>query len=144
MKKLKYKDLELEFEKEASGILADAERDLPEPPKPEPSKIRDSGVRFSRARLEPSAEILESWRSLELRLRELSGEDGAKSSTGYLVRELVSKGKISKETANVILSLSSFRNKVAHTYEEVISHKVSKSFKETVSRVISALERESA
>ncbi|MEX2497369.1 MAG: hypothetical protein WD397_00665 [Wenzhouxiangellaceae bacterium] len=144
MNKLKYKDLELEFEKEARGILADAERDLPDPPKPEPSEVEDHGIRFSLARLEPSTEILESWRHLELKLRELSGGNERKRSTGYLVRELANEGRISKETESVVLSLSSLRNKVAHTDEEVISRAASSSFKDSVARVISALESESA
>lgn len=144
LKKLKYKDLELEFEKEAREILADAERDLPEPSKPEPSEVEDSGIRFSLARPEPSTEIMESWRHLELKLRELSRGSDNKRSTGYLVRLLANEGKISKETESVVLSLSSLRNKVAHTDEEVISHTVSSSFKESVARVISALDSESA
>lgn len=142
LKKLKYKDLELDFEQEARKILAEAERDLPESSKPEPSGGEEPEIRFSLARQEPSTEILESWRHLELKLRELSSGSDNTHSTGYLVRKLASEGKISKETENVVLSLSSLRNKVAHTDEEVISHAVSSSFKESVARVVSALDFE--
>lgn len=140
LKKLKYKDLELEFEKEANKILAEAERELPEPPKPEPVEHEDSGIRFSLRRLEPADEIMKSWRNLELKLREMSGEESSKRSTGYMVRELAKTGAISTEMSKLILELSSLRNKVAHTDEEAISYNASLSFSESVNRVLSALE----
>ena len=139
LKKLKYKDLELEFEKEANKILAEAERDLPEPPKPEPKEVKDSGIRFSRRHLEPATEIMESWRSLEIRLREMSGEESNKRSTGHIIRELSKSGKISDELFRVIMELAALRNRVAHTDEEAISYTVSASFKDSVARVNSTL-----
>ncbi len=141
LKKLKYKDLELEFEKEAQNILAAAERDLPEPIKSEQTEVEDTDIRFShtRLRLDPSAEILGSWRDLELKLRELSSGRG-NLSMGHIVRELAKSGKISSEIANVILELSYFRNKIAHSDEELISHNTSSSFMESVARVLPLLE----
>lgn len=141
LKKLKYKDLELEFEKEAQNILAAAERDLPEPIKPDQAE-EDYDIQFdlTRLRLDPSAEILGSWRDLELKLRELSSEQRSNHSTGHIVRELVKSGKISAEIANVILELSYFRNKIAHSDEELISHNTSSSFMESVARVLPLLE----
>ncbi len=144
LKKLKYKDLELEFEKEANKILAEAERDLPEPPKPEPIEHKDTGIRFSLRRLEPTDEIMKSWRNLELKLREMSGDEISKRSTGQMIRELTKTGAIPVETSRLILELSSLRNKVAHTDEEAISYKVSSSFRESVTRVLSALETSNA
>lgn len=140
LKKLKYKDIELEFEKEANKILADAERDLPEPLKPEQGKKKGPDILFSRSRLDPPVEILESWRNLELKLREISGEPNSRKSVGYIIRELAKSGKISEETSKVVLELSSLRNKVAHTHENAITYKVSSSFTESVSRVLSVLE----
>ena len=62
LKKLKYKDLELEFEREANKILSEAERDLPELPqtqeKSKPVK-KKSRVLFCLSRRDPSIEILE-------------------------------------------------------------------------------------
>ncbi|WP_052027274.1 hypothetical protein [Rheinheimera nanhaiensis] len=142
LKKLKYKDLELEFEKEAQNILAAAERDLPDPIKSEQTEIEDTDIRFShtRLRLDPSAEILGSWRDLELKLRELSSGQRGNLSTGHIVRELAKSGKISSEIANVILELSYLRNKIAHSDEELISHNTSSSFMESVARVLPLLE----
>lgn len=42
------------------------------------------------------------------------------------------------------MELASLRNKVAHTNEEAISYSTSLSFKESVARVVSALESENA
>ena len=140
LKKLKYKDLELEFEKEANKILADVERDLPEPPKPEPKETKKPGILFSRSRQEPAVEIMESWRNIELKLRELSDDPASKKSMGHIIRELFKSGSISEETSKVILELSSLRNRVAHTHEEIITYNVSSSFKESASRIMSVLE----
>lgn len=144
LKKMKYKDLELEFEKEANKILAEAERDLPEPPKPEPIEHEDTGIRFSLRRPEPADEIMRSWRNLELKLREMAGEEKAKRSTGHMIRELTQSGAITVEMSKLILELSSLRNRVAHTDEEAITYKVSSSFRESVTRVLAALESSNA
>tara|TARA_R110002096_G_scaffold434898_1_gene658637 strand:+ start:57 stop:596 length:540 start_codon:yes stop_codon:yes gene_type:complete len=145
LKKLKYKDLELEFEKEARKILAEAERDLPEPPpKPESKKDKDSEIRFSLKRLEPAMEIMESWRNLEIKLCEFYGDSTGSKSIGHMVRELAKSEKLSKELANLIMELASLRNRVAHTNEEVISYNVSSSYKDSITRVISALEASNA
>ncbi|MEH8019351.1 hypothetical protein MN202_19115 [Rheinheimera muenzenbergensis] len=142
LKKLKYKDLELEFEKEAQNILAAAERDLPEPIKPDQAEVKNPDMQYSCAHLhlDPSAEILGAWRDLELKLRELSSEQRGNRSTSHVVRELAKSGKISSETAGVILELSYFRNKIAHSDEELISHNTSSSFMESVARVLPLLE----
>lgn len=141
LKKLKYKDLEIEFEREASKILAEAERDLPAPPSPRPKRSKDEPkMMYSLRTPEPSIEIMESWRNLEIKLRALSGEPASKSSTGQIIRGLQQSGKITSEMAKVILELSSLRNRVAHTEDEAISYKVSSSFSDSVLRVMSILE----
>lgn len=143
LKKLKYKDLEVEFEREANKILSEAERDLPEIPKNLESKseTEDSDVRFSRRRLEPASEILESWRSLELEMRAIAKDKNidAGRSTRSLISGLESNGLISKEIAKVTLDLAALRNKVAHTNEEAITHDVSSAFSNSVQRIKSAM-----
>ena len=143
LKRLKYRDLELEFEKEANKILAEAERDLPEPPKEKPDK-ESSGILFSRVRLEPSTEIMESWRNLELKLRSMLPEGSEKLTTRVLVSELEGSGKICKSTSKLILDLASLRNRVTHTTDEAVSYEVSTAFSGSVKRVISALELKNA
>lgn len=145
LKKLKYKDLEVEFEREANKILSEAERDLPEipeKPKPKPKpEAEDSGIRFSRRRLEPTSEILESWRSLELEIRAIAKDKNIEAglSTRSLISGLESNGLISKEIAKVMLDLAALRNKVAHTDEEAITYDVSSAFSSSVQRVKSAM-----
>jgi hypothetical protein len=146
LKKLKYKDLELEFEKEANRILAEAERDLPEPPE-EPEK-EEKGPRpmFSIKQVEPSIQIIEAWRSLELQLRDLAKSKGIECgrSVRSLINSLYSNGLITEEIMKVILELSALRNKVVHTDEEVITYKSSWAFKYSVNRVRQALEQKNA
>lgn len=140
LKKLKYKDLELEFEREANKLLSEAERDLPEVLEDKKERKRTTDVLFSMSRPEPATEVLESWRNLELNIRDLAKVHNIQGgrSTRSLVDALASNGLISKEASAVILNLAAFRNKVAHTNEEVISYEVSSLFSATVKRVISA------
>jgi len=141
LKRLKYKDLELEFEREANKILSEAERDLPEiQEKPKP-KIEDTGIMYSRRRLDPAIEVIESWRSLELDMRELAKTNNIEigRSIRSLVAELEANNLISKEIARVALDLASLRNKVAHTNERAITYDVSSAFSSSVSRVKSAM-----
>lgn len=140
LRKLKYKDLELEFEKEAIEILAETESELPEIPKQEKVEHEDKGVRFSRRRIEPLDEILNSWTSLELKLREMSGEEISSRGIGHMVRNLTKAGLIPVEMSRLILRLSTLRNRVAHTDQEAINYNVSSPFKEAVDRILTVLE----
>lgn len=148
LKKLKYKDIEVEFEREANKILSEAERDLPEiqeKPKPRP-ETEDSGIRLSRRRLEPTQQILESWHSLELEIRAIAKDKNI--DVGHSIRSLISglesNGLISKEIAKVTLDLAALKNKVTHTDEEIITYDVSAAFSSSVQRVISAMREENA
>ncbi len=138
LKKLKIKDIELEFEREAKNILAEAERDLPEPEKaPEKPQSSNSDIMFSLAPAEPVKEILGAWRELEVLLRSKINEHNFKECK--TVREMVStleEGKvISSETAKTILELAAFRNRVAHSEKEVISNEASSDFLKAIIRV---------
>lgn len=148
LKKLKYKDLEVEFEREANKILSEAERDLPEIPEKPKTKpeAEDSGILFSLRRLEPTSEILESWRSLELEIRAIAKDKNIEAgrSTRSLISGLESNGLISKEIAKVTLDLAALRNKVAHTDEEAITYDVSSAFSSSVQRVKAAMRGENA
>ena len=145
LKKLKYKDLELEFEKEANRILAEAERDLPEPLE-EPEEEKGPRPMFSIKQVEPSTQIIEAWRSLELQLRDLakSKEIECGRSVRSLINALYSNGLITEEIMKVVLELSALRNKVVHTDEEVITYKSSWAFKYSINRVRLALEQKNA
>ena len=141
LKKLKYKDLELEFEREAKNILAEAERDLPEVIEEQKQRQRTTDILFSRSRVEPATEILESWRNLELNIRELAKDHNIQGgrSTRSLINALESNKLITKEVSPIILDLAALRNKVAHTNEEAISYEVSSAFSSSTKRVIAVL-----
>lgn len=143
LKKLKYKDLEMEFEREANKILSEAERDLPEIPEiPEMPKLQDdTRALYSKRRIEPAIVILESWRSLESEMREIANHQNIQAgrSIRSLISELESNGLISKEAAKVSLDLAALRNKVAHASEETITYEVSAAFCSSVERVKSAM-----
>ena len=146
LKKLEYKDLKLEFEREAKTILAEAERDLPEIQEIPKPKKEDSGIRYNRQKLEPVMEILESWRDLEINIRELAKTQNIRvgRSTLSLIKALEANNLISNEVSKVILDLAALRNKVTHTNEEVITYEVSSAFSNSIKRVRSALETERA
>jgi len=144
LKKLKYKDLELEFEREASNILAEAERDLPEISEEPIKEKEEATIMFSRRRAEPSTEILGSWRDLELTIRELAKKHGISpgKSIRSLIKSLESNNLISNEISKITLDLSALRNKVAHSDENIITYNLSNSFSNSVSRVNAALKEE--
>lgn len=140
LKKLKYKDIELEFEREASKILSEAERDLPTLPKGE-QEPRDSDIKFNIARLKPVTEILESWRNLELHLRDTAKSnsiDGGRTIRS-LINELHNNEFISDEAAKITLELAALRNKVTHTDDTNITYVVSSAFSASVERIINAM-----
>ncbi len=144
LKKLKYKDLELEFEKEANKILAEAERDLPELSE---SSTKDSEkvtqAFFSRPTVAPVRQIIESWQDIETRIRILA--EHHKIDTGNSIKSLVQSlqdsNLIPQEAAKIILDLSALRNKVAHADEKVITADLAHTFKASVVRVASTLKQ---
>lgn len=141
LKRLKYKDLELEFEREASKILSEIERDLPEPER-SPNTIAEPGseARFSLVSPEPKDMVLRSWGELEAGIRNIVGHNTyEKISVGSLVRKLADSGKVSNETIRIILDLAALRNRVAHAEPEVVSEEMASAFASSVLRVKAAL-----
>ncbi|MDH0624067.1 hypothetical protein N5E30_20380 [Pseudomonas chengduensis] len=139
LSKLKYKDLELEFEREANKILAEAERDLPEPPATtKPAKIQESDMRYSLRHVDPLMQIMESWRDLELKLRSMLDEDSSYSIRA-IINQLCSLGEISQETSSIILDLAALRNRVAHAKEEAITYEAASAYNDSVRRVMAAM-----
>lgn len=138
LKKLKIKDIELEFEREAKNILAKAERDLPEPNKAlEKPNSSSLDIMYKLAPPEPVKEILGAWRELEILLKSTIQKNNFPECK--TVREMVSvleENKIiSSETARTVLDLATFRNRVAHSDKEVISTEASSDFMKAIDRV---------
>ena len=143
LKKLKYRDLELDFEREANKILAEAERDLPELPEPQKAnKAQESDLLLPNvSRIEPAMQIMESWRDLELKIRNmLGGGSEYGSSIRTLINKLQSSEKISQETVNLLLDLAALRNRVAHAKVDAISYEVASAYSNSAKRVMAALD----
>lgn len=141
LKRLKYKDLELEFEREASKILAEAERDLPEP-ESSPNEVAESrsDISFSLSAPEPTELVLRTWAELEAAIRDLVGQSAyKKTSVRSLVSTLAASGKVSEETIRIILDLAALRNRVSHTESETITAGMAAAYASSVWRVKAVL-----
>lgn len=141
LKRLKYKDLELEFEREASKILAEVERDLPEPKRSDNVEERGPDTpRFSRIATVPTDLVMCSWSELESVIRDLVGISAyEETSVRSLVDLLAKSGRVSDETIRAILDLAALRNRVAHAESEVISAGMAHSYANSVRRVKAGL-----
>nr|CDQ37728.1 hypothetical protein BN993_07290 [Virgibacillus halodenitrificans] len=141
LKRLKYKDLELEFEREASKILAEVERDLPEPERSDSVAERGPDTpMFSLAAAEPTGLVMRSWGELENAIRELVDKSAyEKTSVRSLVDLLAKSGKVREETIRAILDLAALRNRVAHAESEVISADMAQAYASSVRRIKSVL-----
>jgi hypothetical protein len=141
LKRLKYKDLELKFEREASKILAEVERDLPEPERSDNVAEGDPDTpMFSRVAPEPTDLVMRSWSKLEGAIRDLVGKSAyEKASVRSLVDILAKSGKVRDETIRAILDLAALRNRVAHAESEVISSDMANSYANSVRRVEAVL-----
>ncbi|ARM84615.1 hypothetical protein MARSALSMR5_02554 [Marinobacter salarius] len=141
LKRLKYKDLELEFEREASKILAEVERDLPEPERSDGVAERGSDIpMFRLVTPEPTDLVMRSWIELESAIRDLVGKSAyEKVSVRSLVDLLAKAGKVREETIRAILDLAALRNRVAHAESEVISADMAQSYASSVQRVKAVL-----
>lgn len=140
LKRLKYKDLELEFEQEASKILAELERDLPEPACLD--SVADNGpdIMFSRVAPEPTDLVMRSWSELEWAIRDLVGQSAYEAtSVRSLVDRLIQDGKVREETIRAILDLAALRNRVAHVESEAVSADMAQSYASSIRRVKAAL-----
>jgi hypothetical protein len=138
LKKLKIKDIELEFEREAKNILAEAERDLPEPEKaPEKPSSSSTNLMYRLSPPEPVKQILGAWRELEILLKSTIQKNNLPEckTVREMVNTLEGNKIISSETAKTILDLAAFRNRVAHSEKEVISNEASSDFMKATDRV---------
>jgi hypothetical protein len=140
LKKLKYKDLEVEFEKDAINLLATIERDVPytEPPEEEP--IMEDGRLFSMKKLTPSEFVLNEWMKIENEIKFLSERNNIKIQPSDSIRaitdRLLQNGTIDSGISNALLGLSTYRNKVAHAQNEYINEEMSNAFFESANRVL--------
>lgn len=144
LKKLKYKDLEVEFEKDAINLLATIERDVPytEPPEEEPimEYVRENSKQYSVKKLTPSEFVLHEWMKIENEIKFLSERNNIKVQSSDSIRAITDRlllnGIIDSCISNALLELSTYRNKVAHAQNEYINEEMSNAFFESANRVL--------
>ena len=144
LKKLKYKDLEVEFEKDAINLLATIERDVPytEPPEEEPimEYVRENSKQYSVKKVTPSEFVLHEWMKIENEIKFLSERNNIKVQPSDSIRaitdRLLQNGIIDSGISNALLGLSTYRNKVAHAQNEYINEEMSNAFFESANRVL--------
>ena len=144
LKKLKYKDLEVEFEKDAINLLAAIERDVPytEPPEEEPimKHVCESTAQYSVKKFKPSEFVLHEWVKIEKEIKSLSERNNIKLQPSDSIRTIADKllqnGIIDSGISNALLELSTYRNKVAHAHNEYINEEISNAFFESANRVL--------
>ncbi len=144
LKKLKYKDLEVEFEKEAITLRAIIERDIPyiEPPDEKLPKlaVSESQVQFSTKILSPPDSILHEWNRLERAILSLlerhKVDNKLLKSIRSMTNKLWQKKIIDTPTEGALLELNAFRNKIAHAHGSLINDEISSAYFESSKRMI--------
>ena len=144
LKKLKYKDLELEFEKEAINLRATIERDIPyiEPPeeKAVDISVSEPRVKFSIREFTPSEFVLNEWSKIEkeiISLLERCNIDYEPlKSIRAMVGNLRQEGTIDRATEDALLALNAYRNKIAHAHKTLINDDISDAYFDSSKRII--------
>jgi hypothetical protein len=128
---VKWKDLEIEFERDIKQVAKDADLVLPPPPleigvtdqisvgtKADATVSEETTKVAGMAELYPPAAILEAWLDLEVVLRHTAARHSIETTdrkpTLLLARELLDLGKLDKETFRIFEKLRDLRNKVVH------------------------------
>ena len=152
LKKAKYKDLELEFEKDSITILYQTDRDLPQPKEHVDinnniEKLNEN-IRFSKVSIEteldPKQQISEAWNSLEYLINNFSNEPEFKNTPLRLrLKTLKDKQIIIDEVFELTLKLSLLRNRIAHYQNDItISKTTALSFTKAVNSITYQLNSE--
>lgn len=137
-KRVKYKDLEVEFNEEIQKISAEATKALPAPPDAKDvAEQRNVSIDLAElADIAPNAAVVESWRSLEAQAKALIKSRGHDLdydvATPYkLIQNVLVRGKIiDKQSGRVFDDLRQLRNKVVHAKEVELSPDQSKEYVE--------------
>ena len=132
IKKLKYKEFELEFAQALEDIKR-KEADLPV--QSNSKRLEDLSLL---AELSPRAAILESWLAVEVAVLQLglksdiSSEHVTSSNSGKIAYVLEARSIITKEEANLFKKLRELRNKAVHSQlDRDVSEKSTKEYVES-------------
>lgn len=137
LKKLKYKELELEFEKETSDLLQEIEGsiDVSSPPAPSPGEIHkkhqeeqfhdEPPVMFSRHWPSPEEIVAVEWSGLEKALEAAMLRNGLRIdpfSVTKVAQALVAKDLMGSKEMRAIYKLKAMRNRLVNHSELVSDH----------------------
>jgi hypothetical protein len=117
-RKVKYKELELEFRKDIEQIQAEAKDVLPEAPDKAKSTVTID--LYGLAQVSPTAAVVEAWKAIETAAKNLIAARGHKLDYDVerpfkLIQDVLVKGKIIDPRHGKILDdLRQLRNKVVH------------------------------
>ena len=156
--RFKWKDLEIEFDKEIRQIKTQAEKHLPPPTikittgdtivvgTGEGASISEGQSAFLRlAELYPAAAILQAWLVLENSLREAAKrigiQDSDRGTTMMLAQELYKQGKFDRETFDIFKNIRELRNKVVHARVTDLTEFQALEYESITRRLVSAFEK---
>ena len=139
IKKLKYKDMEIEFYKEASKLAAKVDEELPVAAKEEVKKEEEGPkVLFSRKALEPSEYINDGWFLLQRGIFDLASRASLGAHDVYspleVAKLLNNKGVLDKEKLSLFSELLVLRNRLAHATSEIVDYDVAREFHRSARR----------
>jgi len=121
LRRVKYKDFEVDFDRRLEEVKEEAALQLPSPPAQQapPSEPETRMVKL--AEVSPRAAVLESWRALENLLQEAAkgyliaqGRQPANLSAIEAIQLLQQSERLSPETLRLLRRLRSLRNDAAH------------------------------
>lgn len=150
LRKLRYKDLELHFEREALEMRATAERDIPNVERSSTNEEadhsgsrkdkNDTGIRYSRPSPRPPIErIFQAWILIEEETKALMVRHGIPSEANETIRakaiKLQEAGVLNDASAEALLDIAAFRNKVAHADHKSLTVEVADSVEFTARRL---------
>ncbi|WP_255991629.1 hypothetical protein [Chitinolyticbacter albus] len=145
LKKLKYKELELEFAREVFELQREVAESIPSEPTSMVASPSDSDRYFKLAALSPRAAILEVWLAVETAsVRALSSLysvpplDGMRSAPD-LGSSLKNSNLIDESQFNIFQRLRGLRNKAAHAEELALSEEDARHYVDLAMKLVAHL-----
>jgi len=137
LKRLKYKDFELEFDLEVNKLHSDIAKTLPDKEGID-EEIKDEKSKLLQlSNISPQAAILDSWSQVEketfLAVQRLKPELAGKEINNWLlvIHTLLGAGRLDGDKFRQLNKLGSLRNQIAHNIDLPISHEGAKEYIES-------------
>lgn len=127
LRRLKYKDLELEFGRRVAEVKAEASEELPPPQPPAAYEAAEEQTLLELAKLSPRAAVTEAWRQVEVaaieaaRRNDISVSPSEAMSPTRVLRALERHRVIDAGKLGLMHDLRGLRNQAAHSPEFAIS-----------------------